>query len=148
VQQANFLVVPIGNSFLYFEPIYLRAKQESSLPELKRVILVDQDTVAYATSLSDAIQQLVGNAPPPSTQPPPSTYTAQQIAQIQSLVAQANEHYSAAYEALKRGDFATFASEMQKVGQILQQLQTLIGGTTTPGGASTPSPSPKPSASP
>jgi hypothetical protein len=148
VQQGNLLVVPIGNSFLYFEPIYLRAKQESSLPELKRVILVDQDTVAYATSLSDAIQQLVGNAPPPSTQPPPSTYTAQQIAQIQSLVAQANEHYSAAYEALKRGDFATFASEMQKVGQILQQLQTLIGGTTTPGGASTPSPSPKPSASP
>jgi len=35
---------------------------------------------------------------------------------------------------------------MQKVGQILQQLQTLIGGTATPGG--TPSPSPKPSASP
>src|SRR5438094_5587385 len=56
VQQGNLLVVPIGNSFLYFEPVYLRAKQTASLPELKRIILVDQDTVAYATNLDQAIQ--------------------------------------------------------------------------------------------
>ncbi len=147
VQQGNLLVVPIGNSFLYFEPIYLRAKQQSSLPELKRVILVDQDTVVYTTTLDQAIQQLVGAAPPTAPQPPPSTYTPQQIAQIQALVAQANEHYNAAYEALKRGDFATFASEMQKVGQILQQLQQLMGGTAAKPSPS-PGASPKPSASP
>ncbi|TMC85480.1 MAG: UPF0182 family protein, partial [Chloroflexi bacterium] len=94
VQQGNLLVVPIGNSFLYFEPIYLRAKQESSLPELKRVILADESQVAYATTLDQAIQQLVGTAPPPTTtQPPPSTYTAAQVAQIQSLTDQANQHY-------------------------------------------------------
>src|SRR5207302_7638054 len=84
VQQGNLLVVPIGNSFLYFEPIYLRAKQESSLPELKRVILADESQVAYATTLDQAIQQLVGTAPPPTgNQPPPTTYTAAQVAQIQ-----------------------------------------------------------------
>ena len=140
VQQGNLLVVPIGNSFLYFEPVYLRAKQAASLPELKRVILVDQDSVSYATTLDQAIQQLVGIAPP-TTQPPPSTYTPQQIAQIQGLVAQANQHYKAAYDALKRGDFTTFAAEMQKVGDILQQLQAITGvGPASP----SPSPSPKP----
>ena len=141
VQQGNLLVVPIGNSFLYFEPVYLRAKQSASLPELKRIILVDQDTVAYATTLDQAIQQLVGAAPPPTNQPPPTTYTPQQIAQIQSLVAQAKEHYDAAYAALKRGDLTTFSTEMAKVGDILQQLQALIGASSTP----SPSPSPKPS---
>src|SRR5438309_2299785 len=138
--------VPIGNSFLYFEPIYLRAKQESSLPELKRVILADQDHVAYATTLDQAVQQLVGNAPPPTTtQPPPTTYTAAQVAQIQSLIDQANQHYKAAYAALARGDFTTFATEMQTVGQILQQLQTLTGTSSTPPAGASPSPKASPS---
>src|SRR5438093_871427 len=60
VQQGNLLVVPIGNSFLYFEPIYLRSKTASSLPELKRVILADQASVAYPTTLDGALQQPVG----------------------------------------------------------------------------------------
>jgi hypothetical protein len=60
------------------------------------------------------------------------------------LITQANLHYTAAYTALKAGDLTTFASEMAQVGQILQQLQTLTGGT----GTTSPSPSPSPSASP
>ncbi len=146
VQQGNLLVVPIGNSFLYFEPIYLRAKQAASLPELKRVILADQDQVAYATTLDLAIQQLVGTAPPPTNnQPPPTTYTAAQVAQIQSLVAQANQHYSAAYAALAKGDFTTFAAEMKTVGQLLQQLQTLTCTSSTPPTGASPSPKASPS---
>ena len=146
VLQGNLLVVPIGNSFLYFEPIYLSAITSSSLPELKKVILVDQEQVAYADTLDQAIQQLVGNAPPPTSgQPPPTTFTAAQVAQIQGLVTQASEHYKAAYAALATGDFTTYASEMKTVGQLLQQLQTLTGASpTTP----SPSPSPKPSGSP
>lgn len=140
VQQGNLLVVPIGNSFLYFEPIYLRAKGASSLPELKRVILADQSDVVYTTSLDTAIQQLVGTGPPP-TQPPP-VVTPAVVAQITDLVTQANVHYKAAYDALKRGDLTTFSTEMAKVGQILQQLQVLTGKATT-----TPSPSPSPSPS-
>jgi uncharacterized protein len=146
VQQGNLLVVPIGNSFLYFEPVYLRAKQASSLPELKRVILVDQDNVVYTFTLDQAIQLLVGTAPPTTNQPPTTTYTAAQIAQIQSLIAQANEHYAAAYDALKRGDLTTFSTEMQKVGDILKQLAQLTGASSTT--KPTPSPSPKASASP
>ena len=146
VQQGNLLVVPIGNSFLYFEPVYLRATTATGIPELKKVILADQNNVAYADTLDQAIQQLVGAAPPPvSNQPPPSTYTAAQVAQIQSLVTQINEHYKAAYDALKRGDFTTFASEMDQVGKLLQQLQSITGA---PSSSSTAGASPSPGASP
>jgi len=149
VQQGNLLVVPIGNSFLYFEPVYLRAREQSALPELKKVILANQNQVVYTDTLDQAIQQLVGTAPPPtSTGPPPSTYTAAQVAQIQSLVAQANQHYQAAYAALARGDFTTFGTEMQTVGQILQQLQTISGASSTPPAGASPSPSPKASPGP
>jgi len=152
VQQGNLLVVPIGDSFLYFEPIYLRANQQSSLPELKKVILADQASVAYADTLQQAIDQLVGTstAPPPTTGPP-VTITPAVLAQIADLVTQANAHYTAAYNDLKNGDFAGFASEMTQVGQLLQQLQKLTGTTSSATTGASPSPgraSPSPSHSP
>jgi uncharacterized protein len=143
VQQGNLLVVPIGNSFLYFEPIYLKANQASSLPELKKVILADQTQVVYADTLQQAIDQLVGTAaPPPPTNNPPPVITPALAAQIADLVTQANQHYAAAYAALKAGDLTTFANEMATVGKLLNQLQALTG--TVP----KPSPSPSPHATP
>src|SRR4030081_3765661 len=143
VQQGNLLVVPIGNSFLYFEPIYLKATSASGLPELKKVILADQSKVVYTDTLQQAIDQLVGT----STAPPPTTFTPAQVAQIANLVTQANAHYAAAYAALKAGDLTTFASEMAQVGTILQQLQQLTGTTALPATTASPSPSPSPRAS-
>jgi uncharacterized membrane protein (UPF0182 family) len=147
VVQGNLLVVPIGNSFLYFEPIYLQATSASGLPELKKVILADSVNVAYADTLQQAIDQLVGTstAPPPTNSPPPTTLTIAQVAQIESLVTQANLHYAAAYAALKAGDLTTFASEMTTVGQLLQQLQQITGTVQS---TTTPSPSPRATASP
>ena len=52
VVQGNLLVVPIGDSFLYFEPIYLQATSASGLPELKKVILADSVNVAYQDTLA------------------------------------------------------------------------------------------------
>jgi uncharacterized membrane protein (UPF0182 family) len=149
VQQGNLLVVPIGNSFLYFEPIYLKASQQSGLPELKKVILADQAHLAYADSLQLAIDQLVGKSTTaPPTTVPPTTLTAAQIQHIADLVTQANQHYAAAYAALKAGDLATFANEMAQVGKILQELQQLTGTTLVSTTTASPSPSPSPRASP
>ena len=144
VQQGNLLVVPIGDSFLYFEPIYLRAKHTSSLPELKKVILADQTQVVYTDTLQQAIDQLVGTSTGPPTTNPPPVGTPALVAQIADLVAQANVHYAAAYTALKAGDLVTFANEMAQVGKILEQLQKLTGSV-----APAPSPTPtRPSPSP
>ena len=152
VQQGNLLVVPIGNSFLYFEPIYLKATSASGLPELKKVILADQSKIVYTDTLQQAIDQLVGTAAAPPTKPPVTTLTPAQVAQIADLVTQANQHYSAAYAALKAGDLTTFAKEMAIVGQLLQQLQQLTGTTpaspTSPTSPTSPSPSPRATPSP
>ena len=152
VQQGNLLVVPIGDSFLYFEPIYLKATSGSSLPELKKVILADQTQVVYTDTLQQAIDQLVGTATaPPPTNTPPTTITPAIAAQIADLVTQANTHYAQAYTDLKNGDLAGFASEMAQVGAILNQLQKITGTVSTPTGGASPSPgraSPSPSHSP
>jgi len=151
VQQGNLLVVPVGDSFLYFEPIYLKATSGSSLPELKKVILADQTQVVYTDTLQQAIDQLVGTSTgPPPTTTPPTTITPAVLIQIRDLVTQANQHYAAAIADLKNGDFAGYANEMTQVGAILQQLQALTGTstTTTPGASPTPTPSSRASPTP
>jgi uncharacterized membrane protein (UPF0182 family) len=149
VIRGNLLVVPIGNSFLYFEPWYLKATNQQSLPELKKVILASstgQSTVAYQNNLEAALTELVGGFPAPApsgagpgAQPPPQSGQAAQIAQ---LAAQAKQHYDNAQAALKQGDLATYSQEMNQVGQLLQQIDALEKGQA---GSTTSTPAPLPS---
>lgn len=139
VVQGNLLVVPIGDTFLYVEPVYLVASSGSSFETLRKVILVDSQNVAYADSLQAALAQLLGEAPPPSgtttTTPssPPSS-------QLQQLAQQLLQHYNTAQADLRNGDLAGYASEMQQVAQLAQQ----IGGSSSPSPSATPAASPTP----
>lgn len=140
---GNLLVVPIGDTFLYFQPVYLRSAAATSVPELYRVILAHGDVVAYATSVKDGLDQLVGGnvpAPPAPGQPPPPSPPPGASATVQQLAQQALQHYNAAQADLRSGDLAGYASEMNQVGALLQQIASLTGAS--------PSPSPTPSGSP
>ncbi|MFC1753692.1 UPF0182 family protein [Thermoproteota archaeon] len=57
VIRGNLLVIPIEESLIYVEPIYLQATQ-SQLPELKRVIFAYQDTIVMAENLYAAINMV------------------------------------------------------------------------------------------
>lgn len=67
VIRGNLLAIPIANSMLYVEPIYLAA-EDSPIPELKMVILVNDRRVALGDSIEDALNRLVG---PRVGEPPP-----------------------------------------------------------------------------
>jgi uncharacterized protein len=142
VLQGNLLAVPVGGSFLYFEPVYLRASSTSSFPQFKKVILADSSTVVWDDTLAGALNQLLGGQAPPTAGgggPPPPPNAACDVA---SLVAQANQHYSAAQDRLKAGDLAGYASEINQVGQLLQQANACEG--QAPAASPSPKVSPKP----
>ena len=61
VLRGNMLVIPIGRSNLYIEPIYLQAGR-SRLPEMKRVVVATGNRVAMGESVEDALAQLYGGA--------------------------------------------------------------------------------------
>jgi len=144
VQQGSLLVVPVGGSFLYFEPVYLRATNTSSLPEFKKVILADTKNVVWDDTLEGALAQLVGAAPPTTTPSPGGTPTPA-TGTCADLITQANQHYQNAQDKLKAQDLAGYASEIQQVGALLQQMQASgCSGGSTPASPK-PSPSPSPS---
>ncbi len=152
VNEGQLLVVPVGDSFLYFEPWYLKATTTSqSLPELKKVILTDASQtsiVAYQNTLDAALSQLTGQQVSTGTVTPPTTTTTTTPAPtpttspaVGALVSQAIQHYNNAQDALKRGDLATYQSELNQVGALLQQINAAQTGSPAP--SPSPSPSPK-----
>ena len=146
---GDLLVIPIENSFLYVEPVYVRSNQESAIPELKRVIVVNGSTVGLGSTLQEAIvNSTSGEAPPPGGGGQPPTGSVEQ--QIADLLDQALTHFQAADKALKAGDLATYQSELGQAQDLVQQAndlaaQLISGGPTGPTGATgstSPSPSP------
>jgi hypothetical protein len=59
VLRGNMLVIPLADSLLYIEPIFLQANQ-SATPELRLVVLATQDRVVYGTTFQEALSKLVG----------------------------------------------------------------------------------------
>lgn len=142
VIRGNLLVLPIENSTLYVEPLYLQANQ-SQIPELKRVILATQDRLVMGTTLKESLDLLFGAAPglspatgTPSTAntatTPTATPTASNAAPLNAtasaLARSAQDHYQKAQAALKNGDWTTYGQEMQAMEADLQRLIKATGG--------------------
>jgi uncharacterized membrane protein (UPF0182 family) len=134
---GNLLTVPIQDSLLYVQPLYLQSST-TALPQIQRVIVFyrsqsaspdlptgQQQNVVMAPTLGDALTQIFGGAPPPgtpSTPGKPSTPGTTSAAAA-ALIAKANAQYAAAQAALRNGDLAAFGRDIQALGQTLAQLK-------------------------
>ena len=56
---GDFLVIPMNDSFLYVQPVYVRSNQTTSVPELKRVVVANGDSVGVGTTLAEALAESV-----------------------------------------------------------------------------------------
>jgi uncharacterized membrane protein (UPF0182 family) len=143
VVRGNLLVLPMGDSILYVEPIFLRSTSTSQ-PEFKRVILASQTGIAFADTTDQALAQILGE----TTAPPPEGGGGGGgggglPSNAPALVAHAQQLYQEAQTALKAGDLGTYQARINELATVIQALQKLVG---TP--APAPSGSAQPSASP
>lgn len=60
ILRGHLLVIPMGRSLLYVEPIYLRA-ESSPMPELRMVVLATQERLAYGKTFEEALTHLFGD---------------------------------------------------------------------------------------
>lgn len=140
VIRGNLLVVPVSQSIMYFEPVYLQAEQ-SPIPELTRVIVAYADQVVMEPSVEEALAKIfpggsgtstTTTSPPSSTttvpSPPTSTTTTESStlpSNVSALIDLAAQHYRAALEAQKQGDWARYGQEIEELGKVLEALQAL-----------------------
>jgi uncharacterized protein len=134
---GNLLVIPVEDSLLYVEPLYIRA-QNGQLPELKRVLASYSDRTVMGDNLELTLAALFrgyeGVSPPTVAKTAPASGPESELAAAQAAETAANhtgkmpatltsasDHYTRALEALRAGDWTQFGAEMQKLGAALGQ---------------------------
>jgi len=127
VLRGNMIIVPIGNSLLYVEPIYLESDNENSLPEMKRVVVSFKDKIVMKESLKEALENIFGTMDEVQEEVPPSEEIEErEEGDIQELVNKANELYNSAKEALKDGNWADYGKYMDELEEVLIQMGSIF----------------------
>jgi len=141
--RGNLLVLPLGNSILYVEPFFLSGST-GAIPELNFVVVAGGDgSVARGPTLSQALANLLGEAPPalvseqpgapaqpgaagpPPSGPPPSGVTRVPVGaseEVRALAAQADAEFKKALDCQQKGDWAGYGKALQELEKTLQEL--------------------------
>lgn len=125
VYRGNLLVIPVDNSILYIEPIYLQA-DNSKLPELKRIIAGFGETLVMEPTLDQALLKLFGEVPATTEPVETSGDTIEQPAAASSakeLAEQARDYYNQATEQLKEGNWAGYGESIEKLNEVISELE-------------------------
>ena len=120
VIRGNTLVIPIDNSLLYVEPIYLQA-EAAAYPELRLVAVMHGDNLSYAETFNVALQGLLtkeGKKAPPML---PGRVSGEKIA-VKELILQAKQAFDNYLRLQGEGRFVDAAKEMTQLREALQQL--------------------------
>ncbi len=117
--RGNLMTIPIENSLIYVEPLYLQASSssgEQNIPEFKKVIVAYKDQIVMADSLSEGLKKIFGkNAAGQDTDTTGNT-------DLISLAESANDLYDKAQQALKEGDWEGYGDYMDQLQSVLNQM--------------------------
>jgi uncharacterized membrane protein (UPF0182 family) len=153
VIRGNTLVIPMGRSNLYVEPIYLQSEstqsRQGSLPELKQVVLSTGNRLVMEPTLDAALNSLFGQgtaagigptggqpaAIQPGTVPlpvpiPGAASPGGASASISDLAREANDHFVRSQDALRAGDWARYGEEQRLLQETLRRLVEQSGQTS------------------
>jgi uncharacterized membrane protein (UPF0182 family) len=141
VIRGELLVIPIEESLIYVQPIYLRA-EGGTIPELKRVVVAHENRVVMGETLEEGLNALFGSGAVPRTsvqdslaalgenQPavtgggavPSPAQTASSGATAE-LLREAQTHYDRAIAAQRSGNWAEYGREIEQLGAALRSLR-------------------------
>ncbi len=110
VIRGNLIVIPIEQSFIYVEPVYL-VSEGTNIPQLKRVIVSNGERLAMEPTLERALEVVFGERRRGPAEGVPVEET--------NDLAEAREALGAAKEAFRDGDWDAFGRAMQNLDRLL-----------------------------
>lgn len=144
VIQGTLLVIPIEESLLYVQPLYLRAAG-GRIPELKRVIVAYNNRIVMAETLTLALQRIFDPAAARRAEAAAARGAAGEDdddetarasasrvdeagaaaggATLAELAAQARTHMARADRALRDGNWALYGQEMERLRKVLEAMR-------------------------
>jgi uncharacterized membrane protein (UPF0182 family) len=136
------LVLPIEDTFVYVEPIYIQSAQ-TKMPQLKKVVLAMGNTLIYRDTYEQALAEFVAgststgatttSASPPGESPPAGASAAAQpsappaAGQPPAQPAGADARVSAIRDHLRRYREAAAQGRWSEAGRELEAVEKLVG---------------------
>ena len=125
VQFGEVLIIPIGNSLLYVEPLYLRAAGENSIPEMKNVIVGYGDKLILEKDIETAITQMFNLKVDENnnTSNNKGKENNDQEGSVNSNhLGKLKEAYTNAIESQKSGDWSKYGEYINELGKLIDEL--------------------------
>ncbi len=152
VIRGNLLAIPVNDSFIFVEPVYLEAKQEerelpeaqpplgnpqrrrasfpseleksmaAALPELKRVIVAFSNRLIMEENLDKALGGIFGKETFPRELTSP---LVSETSNIYTLVAPALEHYNKAQDYLSQRNWTGYGAELENLEKVLKEMSRI-----------------------
>ena len=131
VIRGHLLVIPIGRSVLFVEPIYLQAER-SPMPELRLVVLATQEKLAYGETFAEAMTSLFGEeaatptttpAAEPGADPTQPTPSATPAPDLQQLVNKAIQEFEDYQRLTSEGKLGEAGQKLEQHKRTLEELR-------------------------
>jgi uncharacterized membrane protein (UPF0182 family) len=132
VIRGHLLVIPIGRSLLFVEPIYLQS-ESSPMPELRLVVLATQEKLGYGPTFADAMTNLFGEAATaaPVTQPSPAAPgaapapapSATPAQDLQQLINRAIQEFDDYQRLTSQGKYAEAGQKLEQHKRTLEEIR-------------------------
>ena len=136
VERGTMLVIPIEESLIYVQPMYLQADVDS-IPELKRVIVAYESKIAMKHTLGEALAEIFGTRAPPARPRPLDpegnpTDTPILSGTVAQLVQQASNQWNDANEAAGGGSWEDYGRALDELGDTLAELDRMAAMLNPP----------------
>jgi uncharacterized membrane protein (UPF0182 family) len=122
VLRGSLLAIPVEDSLLYVQPLYLAA-EKGSIPELKRVIVAHGNQIAMGETLDAALQSIFGGRAGAAPTRASEAVATPLLEGLTGLVGQAWDAWSRAQDALRRGDWAAYGEAQRQLEETLRALR-------------------------
>ncbi|HXS96737.1 MAG TPA: UPF0182 family protein [Candidatus Limnocylindrales bacterium] len=126
VLRGQILVLPVGNTFLYVDPIYIQAS-EGSMPQLKKIVLATGNRLIYADTYDEALAQLSNgarelvqqatsaSAAPPAAGPAGAPAPAANNGAADARLARVRDHLQRYRQLAAQGKWADAGKELEAI---------------------------------
>jgi uncharacterized protein len=130
VIRGNLLAIPIEDTMLYVEPIYIESSNETSLPEVKQVVVAYGDYIVMEENFSKAMERMLQIVDPDNSvtdekdqaKPDEEDEGNEPIQEAEVILLEVSDLFDQYQEALSKGEWTKAAELMTKIESILQEI--------------------------
>ncbi len=141
VVRGNMIIVPVKDSLLYVEPVYITTNNAASFPELKRVIVGYKEHIVMGENLQVCLQRLFGDGglaySKPAEPDAPDVQAQEEIPQLtpeeedeapppmeeDAVLSQVRELYALYKQYNAQGDFENAGRVMMELDKLLRETE-------------------------